>query len=195
MDKRDGQAKGICFNRKLSMKLEIHEFISSNPDWEEKLAEAPYAVKAKRDGRFVLLKYDQIRSDLSIPLVRECRGIILDEADGYRPVCVPFFKFGNFGESYIPDIDWATVRVQEKLDGSLIKLWHYKGEWHVSSNGEIDARNANIDSALLTGATHTNLHTLFMGAWEKTGIFMKNLDKNFSYMFERSLNYVKGFLG
>ena len=68
MDKRDGQAKGICFNRKLSMKLEIHEFISSNPDWEEKLAEAPYAVKAKRDGRFVLLKYDQIRSDLSIPI-------------------------------------------------------------------------------------------------------------------------------
>ena len=166
------------------MKLEITDFILSNPCWESLLANTPYYIKTKRDGGFVLLKYDQIRSDMTIPLVRECRGIILDESHGYRPCCVPFFKFGNFGESYIPNIDWSTARVQEKLDGSLIKLWYYDGQWRVSSNGEIDARNAHISSALLSGTRQVELHTLFMEAWDKTGVQMENLDKNNTYMFE-----------
>jgi len=119
-----------------------------------------------------------------LPLVRECRGIILDEADGYKVVCAPFFKFGNFGERYIPEIDWSTASVQEKLDGSLIKLWHYKNKWHVSSNGEIDAHNAHINSALLTGAPRTDLYTLFTEAWNRTGVSLEALDPHYTYMFE-----------
>jgi hypothetical protein len=166
------------------VQLEIIEFIHEKPGWEEKLAESPYFVKVKREAGFVLLKYDQFLSDFNIPLVRECRGIILNEMDSYCPCCIPFFKFGNFGESYVPNIDWATARIQEKLDGSLIKLWHYKGKWHISSNGEIDARNAYINSALLTGSRQVSLYTLFMEAWVKTGIQMYNLDEYFTYMFE-----------
>ena len=81
------------------MQLEIITFIHVNPDWEEKLSGAPYFVKVKRYDGFVLLRYDQIRSELTIPLVRECRGIILDETVGYLPVCVPlrrsFFVRGD----------------------------------------------------------------------------------------------------
>jgi hypothetical protein len=99
-------------------------------------------------------------------------------------VCVPFFKFGNFGESYVPEIDWPTARVQEKLDGSIIKLWHCCGEWHVSSNGEIDARNAYINSALLAGSPVSNLYSLFREAWGKTGVDMESLDHDYTYMFE-----------
>ena len=166
------------------MQLEISKFILANKDWEEKLAQSPYFVKTKRADGFVLLKYDQIRSDFTISLVRECRGIILDESDGYRPVCVPFFKFGNFGEVYVPKIDWDSVRVQEKIDGSLIKIWHCRDEWRVSSNSEIDARNAKISSALLATERQTDLYTLFMEALSKTGLPLESLDRNFTYMFE-----------
>jgi len=166
------------------VKLEITKFIQENPDWEVMVTDSPFYVKTKREGIFVLLKYDQIRSDMTIPMVRECRGIILDETAQYNPVCVPFFKFGNFGEAYVPDIDWASARIQEKLDGSLIKLWYYSGQWHVSSNGEIDARNAHVHSALLTGQEHVDLYTLFMEAWVKTGIRLEDLDKGYTYMFE-----------
>ena len=166
------------------MNLEINIFIRNNPDWDDKLAGPPYFVKTKHDGGFVLLKYDQIRSDMTLSLVRECRGIILDSDDDFRPVCVPFFKFGNFGESYVPEIDWKTARVQEKIDGSIMKLWHYKGEWHISSNSEINACNAYINSALLTNSPISNLYNLFMEAWDKTGVSMENLDKGCTYMFE-----------
>ena len=164
--------------------LTLLDFIHQNPDWETKLAGAPYYVKAKRDKNYILLKYDQIRSDFNETLVRECRGIILDESKGYTPVCVPFFKFGNIGESYVPDIDWPTARIQEKVDGSLIKVWHDQGEWHISSNGEIDARNANINSTLLTDTSRGNLYALFTEAWSKTGQDMNALNPSYTYMFE-----------
>jgi len=170
--------------KEASMQLEICSFINTHTDWEEILAKDPYYIKTKRDSCFILLKYDQIRSNMSIPLVRECRGIILVESDNYLPVCIPFFKFGNFGESYVPDIDWKTARTQEKLDGSLIKLWHYKNKWHISSNGEIDARNAHISSALIKNAKPTNLFTLFNEAWSKTTKQIESLDPNYTYMFE-----------
>ena len=146
------------------MQLEILDFIESNPDWENKLMGSPYFVKTKREDGLVLTKYDQTHSDMTIPLVRECRGIILDETNGHQPVCVPLFKFGNFGESYIPDIDWTSACIQEKLDGSLIKLWYHAGEWRVSSNGEINARNAYIRPTLLNDVPETNLHALFSEA-------------------------------
>ena len=166
------------------MSLEISAFINANPDWEKKLSESPYFVKTKRDGSFVLLKYSQFDSDFTLPIVRECRGIILDQSDNYKPVCVPFFKFGNFNENYVPQIDWESARVQEKRDGSLIKIWHYGNKWQVSSNGEIDARNALVNSALLTTSPHTDLFTLFMTAWNKHSVDMNRLDPECTYMFE-----------
>jgi len=166
------------------MQLEINAFIRKNPNWETMLTEAPYFIKVKRCDEYVLLKYDQIRSDMNLPIVRECRGIILDESNEYNPVCVPFFKFGNYGESYIPEIDWDTARFIEKLDGSLVKLWYHNCKWRVSSNSEIDARNANLSSALLKTSVQTDIYTLFYEAWNKTGKSFDELDLNYTYMFE-----------
>ena len=101
--------------------LKLLEFIRNNSDWEEQLSNAPYHIKTKRSDGYIILSYG-IEADYNMEIVRECRGIILDETDGYQPVCVPFFKFGNYGESYADDIDWNTTKVQEKIDGSLIKI-------------------------------------------------------------------------
>jgi len=166
------------------MQLEIIKFIKKYEDWEERLAVEPFCIKTKRDGDFVLLKYNQIKSDMTLNIVRECRGIILDEKNDFTPTCVPFFKFGNYGESYVPSIDRKTARIQEKLDGSLLKLWCYNNKWHISSNGEIDARNAHLHSALLKRSISVSLYDLFTEAWEKTGVEIEKLDKNYTYLFE-----------
>ncbi len=82
-----------------------------------------------------LFKYDQINSPMAHPIVRECRGIILDSADSWRAVARPFEKFFNYGEPNAAEIDWNTARVQEKMDGSLCIFYHYAGEWHVATSG------------------------------------------------------------
>lgn len=103
-------------------KLDIQWFMEQNPDWERVLQEKPYCISIQRDnvlGRnLILFKYDQIESDFSLNLVRQCRGLILDE-DTLEPVCVPFFKFFNAGESHADEIDWSTAWTSEKKDGCV----------------------------------------------------------------------------
>ena len=128
-------------------KLAVQQFIEQHSDWEKLLQEKPYCMTISRDKMFgrnlVMLKYSQIDSDFKNEIVRECRGLILDE-DTFEPVCVPFFKFGNYGESYCPEIDWKSCWVGEKLDGSLIKIVRIGNDLLWSTNGTIDAFKAPL---------------------------------------------------
>ena len=105
-------------------KLKIQWFIEQDQsgNWEKVLSEKPYCITVSRDKMFgknlIMFKYSQVDSDFNEPLVRELRGLVLDE-DTLEPVVVPFFKFGNYGESYVPDIDWKTAFVSQKLDGCV----------------------------------------------------------------------------
>jgi tRNA splicing ligase len=78
---------------------------------------ARYFIKATRHRQkphLVLLKYDQINSPFAEPIVRECRGIILDEASNWRVVSRSFDKFFNHGEGHAATIDWSTARVYRR---------------------------------------------------------------------------------
>jgi hypothetical protein len=122
----------------MTHELKIQKFLRAGgtlQQLEEKL------VKHRRHGKhsnLVLLKYG-IMTNFSDPLVQECRGLVLDEADDWKVVCHAFDKFFNHGEGHAAPIDWSSARVQEKLDGSLCTLYHYKGEWHVATTGTPDA--------------------------------------------------------
>ena len=128
-------------------KLDIQWFIEQHSDWEKLLSEKPYCITISRDvfngQNLIMLKYNQVDSDFNIKLVRECRGIIFDE-DTWKPVSVPFFKFGNAGESYCPDIDWSSVHVGQKVDGSLVKVVNVGDNLLISTNGTILASNAPV---------------------------------------------------
>lgn len=125
--------------------LEIQKFCKEHEDYEILLSQKPYCITTKhcQNDTRVLFKYNQINSDFSLKLVRECRGIILDKRD-WSIVCRPYEKFGNYGEGYVPEIDWTTAEVTEKIDGSLIKVYFFDGEWRVSTNGMIEAHEADI---------------------------------------------------
>lgn len=105
----------------------------------ESLAE--YGVKTRRHGFYpnlVLFKYD-IGAKFDVPMVQECRGVVLDENDNWSVVCRAFDKFFNEGEFYAAKIDWSTAKVQEKLDGSICTIYHYDGAWRVATSGTPDA--------------------------------------------------------
>ena len=131
----------------MNKKLNVQWFIEQHSDWEKLLSEKPYSITITHDvvdGRkLMMFKYSQIDSDFNLELVRECRGLILDE-DTLEIVCFPFKKFGNYGESYCPDIDWKSCWVGEKIDGSLIKVVKSKNGLLISTNGVIDAFKAPV---------------------------------------------------
>ena len=140
----------------------LQEFLRTGGTLAE-LAEQ-YAVKSVRHRAYpnlVLLKYSQVASDMSLPIVQECRGIILDEADDWRVVSRGYDKFFNYGEPNAAEIDWATARVQEKVDGSLCTAYEYAGAWHVATTGNPDAGGRVNDSA----------YTFAELFWETLGLY------------------------
>ena len=160
------------------MKSYLLDLMNEYPtSWESILEEKK--VKVKREGNLAIFNYD-ILADFTDDIVRESRGIIID-MDAKKVVCYPFIKFCNYGEAGADDIDWKTARVEEKVDGSIIKVWYYGGEWHVSTNGVIDARNADI--SISTKEFHT-FYDVFAAAASNVGLDYNKLDKNKTYIFE-----------
>ena len=164
------------------IELEIVKFLKEHDDWREILHEEPYCLKIAESDDYILLKYRQTSSDFHQKIVRECRGIILNKE--YKPVCVPFFKFGNYGEFYADSIDWDSAKVQEKIDGSLIKVWYDK-KWHISTNGTIDAFDACIQGKFYNESDGAiSYGQLFECACKKQGLDFESLNKDYTYMFE-----------
>jgi hypothetical protein len=157
--------------------LKLLNYIIENEDWEEQLSKAPYRLKIKRSAELVMLHYKN-RSDFSIDIVKECRGIILDERNGFLPICAPFFKFFDYDDPKADRIDWKTARVLEKIDGSLIKVWNHKGVWCISTNKSLNAQSAS------TNNNEDTFYNIFQKAWTATGKKFKDLNPEYTYMFE-----------
>jgi hypothetical protein len=170
----------------MSRILKIIEFIKNNNNWRDILSADPYNLTIKDDGDFTILKYTQFNSDFKSELVRECRGLIIDKM--LNPVCVPFFKFANYGESYADTIDWTTAKVEEKIDGSLIKVWNYNEKWIVSTNGTIFADKAKIgsesESEIVFDSAFGSYGDLFKEASVKANLDFSRLNPQHTYMFE-----------
>lgn len=158
-------------------------------DWQIILAGEPYYIDIREDEidgvKYFLLKYNQIMSDFSFPMVLEARGSIFRQnEDGYWVcVCHPFNRFFNYGEQHsaVNDIDWATASVQQKVDGSLIKIWWDYDGWVISTNGTIDAFKAECGD--------TTYGDLVQKVIDRIPDFFKMLDRDYTYMFELTSPY------
>jgi T4 RnlA family RNA ligase len=154
------------------------QFIKENKEWASILKKKPYSLQISNKDNLYLFKYNQVESDFSIPLVNEARGIILEiiEED-VKIVCYPFKKFFNYGESHAAPIDFASASIQEKIDGSILKLFYYNG-WKLATNGAIDAfENAsplNVDYSFGDLFNEASKNILNYGL----------LNKDYTYMFE-----------
>ena len=167
-------------------KLKILRFINSNHNWRKILSSPPYNLMFRDFDGYTLIKYNQLFSDFKQQMVREARGFIIKK-EGYKyvPVCVPFTKFFCVGDPNAQDALYKLAHrnewyVEEKIDGSLIKLWWDNDEWHISTSGTIDAEKAAVQFEINDIA---NYKQLFMYA-SKDKIDYDRLDKRYTYMFE-----------
>jgi len=145
----------------------------------------PFNINVRDRGNLYICKYSQIDSDFTYKIVRECRGIILEKGTN-KVVCFPFSKFFNLSEPNADKVDFATASVQEKVDGSIIKVYNYNDKWQIATNGTIDAHTAETTD-LLTGKKY-NFYDLFHDGLEEQGVIFPDLTKvlnpEFTYIFE-----------
>lgn len=148
-----------------------------------------FLIKSRIMNGKVLLKYD-IRSDKTLEIVRECRGIILS-IDGFEVISLPISKFGNHGEAYAPtDMDFTKCRVVEKLDGTCCGLYfsNIDSKWHVQTLSQPEAQET-AKGFSKEGAMSYKWSELFWDTFSKytfhLGIdILSSLDKDWTYVFE-----------
>jgi len=154
--------------------LEIQKYLKSNTI--ESLTKHPYNLHVSSTKDLILFKYNQIESDFSLQIVQESRGIILDKTT-FEIICNPFFKFWNLGETHAyNNINLKNSIIMEKSDGSIIKVYFYKNEWHIATNGTINAVDAEI--------SNTNFFQLFIDVIPNYKELFTNFDKKNTYIFE-----------
>jgi RNA ligase len=109
------------------------------------------AVSAKCQGDLSLWIYTQscVYGNLWDAFSLMARGLILDHG-AETVVATPFPKFFNLGEHGlgIPD---QPFEVAEKLDGSLIVIWHHRDGWHCSTKGAFDSDQAKWAQNVIDG--------------------------------------------
>ena len=171
---------------KNKLKLKILRFINSNHNWRAILSAPPYNLMFRDFDGYTLIKYNQLFSDFKEPMVREARGFIIKkEGHKYVPVCIPFTKFFCVGDPNAKNDLYKLYHrkqwhVEEKIDGSLIKLWYDDDRWHISTSGTIHAKNAPVQFEM---KDITNYEGLFLYA-SKGKIDWDRLDKHYTYLFE-----------
>ena len=84
------------------------------------------------------------------------RGLILDP-DARRIVATPFPKFFNLGEGTqtLPDLPFETT---EKVDGSLIIIFHHAGQWRTATKGAFNSWQATWAAEHIAGTDLAALH-------------------------------------
>ena len=127
------------------------------------------------------LKYSQIESPKTHPVVRDCRGIVL-ERDTWNVVAKPFRRFFNAGEDQesFRQFDWADFTCTAKEDGSLVILYHYRGEWHANTSGSF-----GLGICGFSGKTWRQLF------WEASNVDPASLDTSLTYIWELCTRYNK----
>lgn len=157
------------------------DFIKNNENWREMLSDSPYNISIKEKDRYALFKYNQLESDMSNPLVQVCRGIIID-LEELRIVCYPFSKFFNVQESNAAKLE-GEIRAEEKVDGNLVKIWKHNGNINVSTNGMIDARDAEILMPIDNVRTYRDVFDI---ALENAGVRLEDFKQwgDYTLLFE-----------
>jgi hypothetical protein len=120
-------------------------------------------------------------NDIETPIQNEANGLIL-EKDTNNIVCMCDNKMKDFTEDVFDKVKKVNVITMEYCeDGTVIRLYNYKGTWYTATTKCIDATKSFWSS-------ESTFDSMF---WESCGfneeftkeMMLKSLDVNFTYIF------------
>ena len=170
--------------------LAVQTYLRSGRTLDDLAAEYAIRVKVSDELGVAMLNYNQIASPMHQPIVQECRALIL-ALGTWSVVSRSFFKFFNLGEPLAQEIDWSTASIQEKIDGSLISFYHWRGEWRIATKGTPDASGPVHNSGgTFRALVERAIEEMGVGVGVGVGVgqtlesFTSQLDPNVYYAFE-----------
>jgi len=169
------------------------DFIKLHKDnYKELLSEEPYCITVKDcpfNTNWRMFSYSQFASDFTNPIVRCCRGSVFEIINNtIRPICLPFYKFCNYGEAGQDDVDWGNSEVQNKCDGMLAKCVKVDGKiYWFSNNGtstDVEIPMAVADCTDEKTKWCKTTHDLINVALNSYPDWIDSIPENVTFMFE-----------
>ena len=133
--------------------------------------------------------YSYVRCENETPLeVQQSRGLIYTKNKG--ELIVPnfgytkLFLYQDTEMSQVPSLlkeDWSSWMFTPSYEGTLLRCFHWKGEWHIATNRKLDAYRSRWGSRysfgeLMEQALNKTLHLSFAA-------LMSRLDPVYVYFF------------
>lgn len=163
--------------------MKVLEYLE-NKTLEDLTEEFSIKVKDYPEFGIAVLNYSQIDSPKYHPIVRECRGLIIDYCK-LQPVSKTFKRFFNLNENENDEFDFNNYfRAEEKADGSLMSVYFNYGKWHVATRG-----SAFAEGTTASGLSFKDIFETAIGTDVNT--FMTDMDRGYSYIFEMCSIYNK----
>ena len=160
----------------------ISNFAVNYDKVKEILKNAPYFIKCSTTASspYYVLKSTENKSDLNLPIVQECQGLIL-EKNTNKIIAHGLNRIGTDISEIKED---QIIAVNEMIDGPRIFVWWniYLNDWSISTGGSTDANNINticIDPSNPKYIIKKTFHELFMD----TNPDFSNLDKSYTYTY------------
>lgn len=156
--------------------MEVLKYLKTHT-LEELTDEYGIKVKTYPGHDIAVLNYDQLESPRFHPIVKECRGLIIDTRY-LRVLSRTFNRFFNLNEDPNEVFNFEQIeRIEEKADGSLMSVYRYRAGWEVASRG-----TAFGESTTATGRTLREVFEEAIGT--DLDSFMVGLSRDFNYVFE-----------
>ncbi len=163
--------------------MNVQRFLQEK-GWQALTDELGVIVKEYDNGLRVL-NYNQIESPKNHPVVNECRGLILNE--NFEVVCRPFTRFFNYGESDTREtFSFADVRVYEKCDGSLVKVYfcNKTERWEIGTRGSAYAEVNHVFGLKQDWTFREAILDAMNFTEDQFQLCMASFSKNFTYVME-----------
>lgn len=162
--------------------MEVQKYIKAH-GWGALVENLSIEVK-KYDNGLRVCNYNQIESPKMDPVVRECRGLILDEQANV--VSRKFDRFFNFGEAGTHDFDFSSSELWEKADGSLCGVyWNpFDSRWEICTRGTAFAESNHVFGLANDGTFRYWILKAMKLTEEQFHECMSDFDKNVTYIME-----------
>lgn len=126
-------------------------------------------------------------SDLTNPLVFQCKGIILDMKTN-QIVCYSSDYIYEHPTDTLPDSVYSRlqafndVKVEEAVDGTVIRLFHHNDEWRLATNKTLDAywKGARWNTSR---KTFGQMFSEAVSFGDRGGLDYTKLNKEYAYSF------------
>lgn len=161
----------------------IKEVIGNKTFNETKQLLRDLNLEIKENDKTYMVLFTE-KSDLSLPLVRDCTGIVFEKETNKLlhfsfQKCYEGLNFGhdNFNEEKLEDMSIVNLY----FTGSLIKIFYYDNNWHIASSKNINASNTYWGSK-------RSFKELFIDCIEisydlRYDEFLEKLDKSYCYTY------------